>query len=336
MLELQLIQAIISTLSTSINNFSIEMLHKNKNSTTNPWQDNEYKIARKDIRDASNASLKSDTINIYKTLIKWKKTDYVHRKQEKLVHLLKIDSKKLWRKILTRKTKENNNIPLKDWNLYLKNLYESPNIMDNMPNGSTKDGVFYVEAIKFRVKQLSKGKAKDIEAYQDELLKIGGPILMHHIHKLFNLAIQQGFPKPWTQSLIVPIFKRGDKSNPSNYQKIMISPILAKLYGSILEKKIATWLEIHGKRVIVQAGFRGYHSTKDQDHLVTFSIIVEECRNDKIDLLCCFIDFRKAFDIVLKTNLWNRLEEIKVPFELRVVAVRLYEKFISKFRNIEG
>jgi hypothetical protein len=76
----------------------------------------------------------------------------------------------------------------------------------------------------------------------------------------------------------------------------MISPILAKLYGSILEKKINTWLESNGKRAKGQAGFRGYHSTVD--HLVTFRIIAEECHNDKIDLLCCFIDFRKYFDIV--------------------------------------
>ena len=63
-----------TTLSTSINNFSIEVLHKKKNSTTNPWYDNECKIARKSIRDASNASLKYDKINRYKTLIKRKKT----------------------------------------------------------------------------------------------------------------------------------------------------------------------------------------------------------------------------------------------------------------------
>jgi hypothetical protein len=60
----------------------------------------------------------------------------------------------------------------------------------------TKDEVFSIEDIKFGVKWLSKGKAKDIEGYQDEILKIGGPILIPHIHKLFNLAIQQGFPKP--------------------------------------------------------------------------------------------------------------------------------------------
>ena len=114
--------------------------------------------------------------------------------------------------------------------------------MDNMSNNSTKDEVFSIKEIKFGVKRLSKGKAKDIEGYQGEILKIGGPILIPHIHKLFNLAIQQGFPKPWTQSFIVIIFKSGDKSNPSNYRTIMISPILAKIYGSILEKNISIWL----------------------------------------------------------------------------------------------
>jgi hypothetical protein len=112
-----------TTLSTSINKFSIEVLCKKKNNTTNPWYDNECKIVRKSIRDASNASLKYDKINRYKTLIKRGEKNYINRKQEKLLHLFKIDPKKFWRQILTHKTKENNRIPLKDWNFYLKNIY---------------------------------------------------------------------------------------------------------------------------------------------------------------------------------------------------------------------
>jgi hypothetical protein len=56
------------------------------------------------------------------------------------------------------------------------------------------------------------------------------------------------------QSLILPIFKNGDKNIPSNYRTIMISSILAKLYGIILEKKISIWLESHGKRDKGQVG----------------------------------------------------------------------------------
>jgi hypothetical protein len=56
----------------------------------------------------------------------------------------------------------------------------------------------------------------------------------------------------------------------------------------------------------------------------------------KTNIFCCFVDFRKYFDIVPKKNLWYRLEEIKVPFELRVVGIRLYEKIISKWKKIDG
>jgi hypothetical protein len=38
---------------------------------------------------------------------------------------------------------------------------------------------------------------------------------------------------------------------------------------------------------------------------------------------------------VCGTNLWNILGKLKVCFELRVVARRLYEDVIFKFRNSE-
>jgi len=50
-------------------------------------------------------------------------------------------------------------------------------------------------------------------------------------------------------------------------------------------------------------------------------------------LLLCGL--RKAFDTAPRNNLWNRLEEIKVPFELRVAAIRLYENVISKLKRNE-
>ena len=77
---------------------------------------------------------------------------------------------------------------------------------------------------------------------------------------------------------------------------------------------------MEGKRGKGQAGFRRNNSTTD--HLITLRIIVEECLNNKSDQFCCFVDFRKAFDIVPRNNLWNRLEELKVPFELIDSAIR--------------
>jgi hypothetical protein len=114
----------------------------------------------------------------------------------------------------------------------------------------------------------------------------------------------------------------------------MISPILSKLYGIILEIKISLWLEIHGKRAKGQVNFRRYHSTVD--HLVTFRIIAEDFYNTKTNIFCCFVDFRKAFDTIPRKNLWNRLEEIKVPLYLRGSTMRMYGNIIDKFENTEG
>jgi len=50
----------------------------------------------------------------------------------------------------------------------------------------------------------------------------------------------------------------------------------------------------------------------------------------------CFADFKKAFDMVLRKNLWNKLEEIKVSFKLRVAAITLHENAIAKFKNTQG
>ena len=55
--------------------------------------------------------------------------------------------KKLWRKILTRKTKEDNKIALKDWNSYLKTLYESLDMRDNIQTLLTMKEVFSLEDI---------------------------------------------------------------------------------------------------------------------------------------------------------------------------------------------
>ena len=75
-------------------------------------------------------------------------------------------------------------------NSYIKSLYEFPNAMDTIPIVPTKQEVFYFHDIEFGVKQLANAKAKDVEGYQDGIFKIGGSVLIPHIHKLFNLVVK--------------------------------------------------------------------------------------------------------------------------------------------------
>ena len=74
--------------------------------------------------------------------------------------------KKFSRQILTRKTKEDNKITLKDWNSYHKKIYESLDVIDNIHTLLKTKQVFSLQEIYLRVKVLENRKYKDNEGYQ--------------------------------------------------------------------------------------------------------------------------------------------------------------------------
>ena len=88
-----------------------------------------------------------------------------------------MDPKKFWSQILKCNTKENNRIPLRDSNSYLKSLYEFPNAMDTIPIIPTKEEVFSLDDMEFGANQLASGKVEDIEGYQVKISNIGGQSL---------------------------------------------------------------------------------------------------------------------------------------------------------------
>ena len=63
--------------------------------------------------------------------------------------------------------------------------------------------------MEFGINRLAKVKTKGIKGYQAEILTIGGSILIHRIHKLFNLAVKKSFPDPWSQPHFSYFYKRG-------------------------------------------------------------------------------------------------------------------------------
>lgn len=114
----------------------------------------------------------------------------------------------------------------------------------------------------------------------------------------------------------------------------MICPLLGKLFGSMVERKIIKWVESEGKRANGQVGFKPKHSTVD--HGVTLRFLVEKVWNTPgKEAFCCFVDFKKAFDTVPQDKLWLGMEELQIPIGLRALTHRLYEQVIAKIRTME-
>jgi hypothetical protein len=152
--------------------------------------------------------------------------------------------------------------------------------------------------------------------------------------KIFNNIIQQGFPIDWTTSLAIPLFKSGDVNNTSNYRTIMIKPLFAKLFKSMLENRINEWAEEGDKRAKGKAGFRPKRSTID--HGITLRHVIEKVWEKKEEAFCCFVDFKKAFDTVPIDKLWNKMEGLGFPMHLRAILQRLFGEVKVKIKTSVG
>jgi hypothetical protein len=65
------------------------------------------------------------------------------------------------------------------------------------------------------------------------------------------------------------------------------------------------------------------------NHIFTLRAIIEEARHRSSKVYCCFVDFQKAFDIVPREALFQRLCDIGISETLLVAIMRLYESVLG-------
>lgn len=228
-----------------------------------------------------------------------------------------------------------NNITDVQWVEYARLIYERAHEKDYPLVINTSMEVFNVDDIKQGIKNLESDKAQDIDGLQSKFLKWGIENLAPHIKIIFNNVNREGFPMEWTTNVVIHLFKSGDINNPSNYHTIMVNSIFGKLFGSMIECRISKWEENEGKRAKGQAHFRSTHSTID--HCITLRHLIEKIWDTQgEEAYCCFVYFKKDFDIVPRDKLWYRMEELGIPNAYREPIHRLYEKVSAKIRTSEG
>jgi len=77
-----------------------------------------------------------------------------------------------------------------------------------------------------------------------ELIKAGGRTIRGAIHKLI-IAVwnKEELPEEWKQSVIVPIHKKGDKTECNNYRGISLLPATYKILSNILLSRLIPYAE---------------------------------------------------------------------------------------------
>ena len=131
------------------------------------------------------------------------------------------------------------------------------------------------------------------------------------------------FPSQLKIAKVLPIFKGGDKSDPSNHRPISILPTVSKIFEKHINKLLMAYLNKYRLIHEHQSGFRQRHSC--QTALVKLIDEWIKCI-DKGDMTgALFIDFRKAFDLVDYNILLRKLS----LYKFNQSAVRWFKSYLS-------
>ena len=84
------------------------------------------------------------------------------------------------------------------------------------------------------IKQLRNGASSGPDLWLNDFFKNGLETLIHYLHAVFNKLFQMGyFPEKWSEGFIIPIFKKGDLNEVSNYRGITLLSTVGNLFTSI-------------------------------------------------------------------------------------------------------
>ena len=131
-------------------------------------------------------------------------------------------------------------------------------------------------------------------------------------------------PEEWRESIIIPIHKKGDKTDCSNYRGISLLPTTYKILSNILLSRLSPYAqEIFGDH---QCGFRRNRSTID--HIFCIRQILEKKWEYSEQVHQPFLDFKKAYGSVRREVLYKILIEFGIPRKLeRLIKMRLNETY---------
>ena len=113
-------------------------------------------------------------------------------------------------------------------------------------------------------------------------------------------------------SVFIPIPKKGNAKECSNYRTIALVSHASKVMLKILQAKLQQYM--NHECLDVQAGFGKGRGTRDQ--IANILWIIEKAREFQKNVYFCFINYTKAFDCMNHNKQWKILKEMGIPDHL--------------------
>ena len=165
------------------------------------------------------------------------------------------------------------------------------------------------------IKELSPNSAGGPDGIPASLLINCAEEIAPALKIIFSHSLSSSLiPTSFKEAVIIPVFKSGDKSLPSNYRPISLTSVLSKVIEKIIRKQVLTFLSLRGYLNNTQHGFRSGRSCLSA--LLDVYDNIMHMINNKSTVDMIYLDFSKAFDKVDHGILLHKLRDLGITGRL--------------------
>ncbi|XP_063922051.1 uncharacterized protein LOC135136618 [Zophobas morio] len=104
------------------------------------------------------------------------------------------------------------------------------------------------DEIRRQIERLKRGKAPGGDGIQNEAWMFGTTGVKERIWEVVDGVWKwEGFPSQWREGIIMPLFKKGQKSDAKNYRGITLPNTTYKIYAMILDERLRKEMEARAR-----------------------------------------------------------------------------------------
>ena len=185
----------------------------------------------------------------------------------------------------------------KRWQQYTEELYKKDlHNPDNHDDVLTRlePGILECE-VKWASGSITTNKATEGDGIPVELFQILKDDAMKVLHSICQQIWKtQQWPQDWKRAVFIPIPKKGNAKECSNYRTTVLILHTSRVKLKILQARLQQ--HVNCELPDVQVGFRKGGGTRDQ--IANICWIIEKAREFQKNIYFCVIDYAKAFDCV--------------------------------------
>lgn len=205
---------------------------------------------------------------------------------------------------------------------------------NRFPQGSlSKNSIFFYPTTKSEiiniVNKLESSKAPGFDEITPIVIKNIISSIENVLVHLINLSLNSGvFPDVLKKAILKPLYKKNEKTNPTNYRPIALLSIFSKIIEKVVKCRLVNYLDNLQFFSNKQYGFRSKRNTSDA--LLNFMTQVYEEVNKGKCSAGIFVDVMKAFDTVDHEILLSRMYDAGV----RGIPFKWFKSYLNNRSHI--